>query len=118
MLDDAMEHVIGSEVYIDTSMAAMYYSDVRCRQAILAHDPDRVLFGSDSPWDDQATAARIVPPEAAWRSAGGTGPLGQRRPPAPAGRGSPAGANGRSFCVTEKKRAVPPSAERHILLSA
>ena len=60
MLDDAMEHVIGSEVYIDTSMAAMYYSDVRCRQAILAHDPDRVLFGSDSPWDDQATAARIV----------------------------------------------------------
>ena len=60
MLDEAMEHVIGSPVYIDTSMAAMYYSDVQCRRAILAHDPDRVLFGSDSPWDDQATAAKII----------------------------------------------------------
>jgi hypothetical protein len=60
MLDDAMKYVIGSEVYIDTSMAAMYYSDVRCREAILAHDPDRVLFGSDSPWDDAATAVRVL----------------------------------------------------------
>ncbi len=60
MLDDAMKYVIGSEVYIDTSMAAMYYSDVRCKQAILAHNPDRVLFGSDSPWDDPATAARVL----------------------------------------------------------
>ena len=55
-----MKHVIGSEVYIDSSMAAMYYSDIRCRQAILTHDPDRVLFGSDSPWDDQAAAAQII----------------------------------------------------------
>lgn len=60
MLDDAMKYVVGSEVYIDTSMAAMYYSDVRCREAILAHDPDRVLFGSDSPWDDPATAAGVL----------------------------------------------------------
>lgn len=60
MLDEAMKHVIGSEVYIDTSMAAMYYSDVRCREAILAHDPDRVLFGSDSPWDDAAAAAGVL----------------------------------------------------------
>ena len=60
LLDDAMKYVIGSEVYIDSSMAAMYYSDIRCRQAILANDPDRVLFGSDSPWDDQAAAAQII----------------------------------------------------------
>lgn len=60
MLDDAMKYVIGSDVYIDTSMAAMYYSDVRCKEAILAHDPDRILFGSDSPWDDPATGARLL----------------------------------------------------------
>lgn len=60
MLDDAMKYVVGSPVYIDTSMAAMYYSDVRVRQAVEAHDPDRVLFGSDSPWDDAATAASVL----------------------------------------------------------
>lgn len=60
MLDEAMRHVIGQDIYIDTSMAAMYYPDVRCREAILAHDPDRVLFGSDSPWDDPGAAAAVL----------------------------------------------------------
>lgn len=60
MLDDAMRYVIGQDVYIDTSMAAMYYPDVKCREAILAHDPDKVLFGSDSPWDDPGAGAAVL----------------------------------------------------------
>lgn len=60
MLDEAMKYVIGSDVYIDTSMAPIYYSDLRCREAILAHDPDRILFGSDSPWDSAGTGAAIL----------------------------------------------------------
>lgn len=60
MLDDAMKYVIGSEVYIDTSMVPMYYPDTRCKEAILAHDPDKVLFGSDSPWDTAGTGAEII----------------------------------------------------------
>lgn len=60
MLDEAMRWVIGQDIYVDTSMAAMYYSDVMCRQAILNHDPDKVLFGSDSPWDDPGTAAAVL----------------------------------------------------------
>lgn len=60
MLDDALRYVIGQDIYIDTSMAAMYYSDVRCRDAILGHDPDRVLFGSDFPWDDPGAGAAVL----------------------------------------------------------
>lgn len=60
MLDEAMRWVIGQDIYVDTSMAAMYYPDVMCRQAILNHDPDKVLFGSDSPWDDPGTAAAVL----------------------------------------------------------
>ena len=60
MLDEAIRWVIGQDIYVDTSMAAMYYSDVMCRQAILNHDPDKVLFGSDSPWDDPGTAAAVL----------------------------------------------------------
>ena len=60
MLDDAMQYVIGQDIYIDTSMAPIYYPDEKCRQAILAHDPEKILFGSDSPWDDPAMAIRIL----------------------------------------------------------
>ena len=87
LLDDAMKYVIGSEVYIDSSMAAMYYSDIRCRQAILTHDPDRVLFGSDSPWDDQAAAAQIIHRMRLGDALEKKGPLGQCCTPAPTGRG-------------------------------
>lgn len=87
LLDDAMKYVIGSEVYIDSSMAAMYYSDIRCRQAILTHDPDRVLFGSDSPWARPGRRRSNHPSDETWRCAGEKGPLGQCCTPAPTGRG-------------------------------
>lgn len=60
MLDDALRYVIGREVYIDTSTEPIYYPDSKCREVIEAHDPTRVLFGSDFPWDDQKCAIDML----------------------------------------------------------
>lgn len=56
MLEKALEDVIGLDLYIDVSMAEIYYPTEAIKQLILAHDPDKILFGTDSPWDDQAKA--------------------------------------------------------------
>lgn len=56
MLDEAMKYVIGSDIYVDVSMASTYNSPEACRRAILDHDPDKILFGTDSPWDGQGEA--------------------------------------------------------------
>ncbi len=56
MLESAREDVIGSDIYIDISMAEVYYPLEEIRPLILSHDPDRILFGTDSPWDDQEKA--------------------------------------------------------------
>lgn len=54
-LDDVERYLVGSEIYIDTSLAGWF--DRRQVERILQnHDPDRILFGTDSPWDDQAQA--------------------------------------------------------------
>ena len=54
MIEEAMENVIGEDLYIDISMAEVYYPPEAIRPLILAHDPDKILFGTDSPWVDQA----------------------------------------------------------------
>lgn len=60
MLDEALREIIGEDIYIDVSMASTYNSVEACKRAILMHDPDKVLFGTDSPWDDQAAAIACI----------------------------------------------------------
>lgn len=60
MLDEAMEHIIGRDIYMDISMISTYNPPERCREAILAHDPDKLLFGTDSPWDGQDEAIAFL----------------------------------------------------------
>ena len=55
MWDEAEECLLGrEEVLIDTSFSFGYLPDERIRSMILRHGADRVLFGTDSPWLDQA----------------------------------------------------------------
>lgn len=55
-LEDAARDVIGQDIYIDVSMARLFYPPEALRPLLLDHDPDRILFATDSPWDDQAQA--------------------------------------------------------------
>ncbi len=59
-LDEAMEYVVGSDIYVDISMVRVYNSPEACRKAIMCHDPNKILFGTDSPWDSHAGALQAV----------------------------------------------------------
>ena len=60
MLDESLKYVIGSDIYIDTSMMPHCYSIGRYKEAVLSHSPDKILFGSDSPWDNPRKAADVI----------------------------------------------------------
>jgi predicted TIM-barrel fold metal-dependent hydrolase len=54
--DDAEEHLVGRNVYLDTCYAVGIAPDEQMRRMIETHGPDRILWGSDFPWDAQASA--------------------------------------------------------------
>ena len=53
MWEEVREEVIGKDVYIDTSFSMDYMSSHAFLQLVERHDPDLILFGTDSPWQDQ-----------------------------------------------------------------
>ena len=60
MFDEVSEHLAGKELYLDTSFAHYILGDKEFTKLIKKHGVDRVLFGSDSPWDDAKEQARII----------------------------------------------------------
>lgn len=58
--DEVERELLGGPAYLDLSHVFGYLDAERLRRLILAHDPARVLFGSDSPWVDQAQALAQV----------------------------------------------------------
>ncbi len=48
--DDVERHLVGENVYIDTSMGFKHYSREQFLRIVGAHGAERILFGSDSPW--------------------------------------------------------------------
>lgn len=52
--DEAEQYIIGRNLYLDTSYSLADLGPERMASLIKAHGPDRVLFGTDSPWTDQA----------------------------------------------------------------
>ncbi len=53
MWEEVLEQIIGKDVYIDTSYSMNYMSNQAFLQLIERHDPDLILFGTDSPWQGQ-----------------------------------------------------------------
>lgn len=52
--DGVERELIGRPVWLDVSTSIPFLGPKRARNMILAHGPERVLFGSDSPWVSQA----------------------------------------------------------------
>ena len=50
----AEEHLVGRDVYLDTAYTPTHLPDPEFVDLVRAHGADRVLFGSDGPWADQA----------------------------------------------------------------
>lgn len=52
--DEARKYIIGQPIYVETSYSLHELYPEDARNLILAHPSDRILFGTDSPWHDQA----------------------------------------------------------------
>lgn len=52
--------LLGLPIYFDVSYSLERMPPDQARSMLMAHPADRLLFGSDSPWDDQAEAVARV----------------------------------------------------------
>lgn len=60
MWDDVETHLIGTDIYFDTAAIADFLPQDRFVDMVLRHGVEKVLFGSDTPWEDQGKAIRYV----------------------------------------------------------
>ncbi len=54
------EHLIGREVWLDTSFSLGHMPNEEFVRRVRQHDPRRVLFGSDGPWADVLAEVRAL----------------------------------------------------------
>ncbi len=54
MWDEVAEKLVGTPIYFDTAFIADFIDKAAARDIICAHGADKVLFGSDAPWEDPA----------------------------------------------------------------
>ncbi|OVE82481.1 hypothetical protein BVY04_00805 [bacterium M21] len=52
--DEVERLLLGKEIYLDLAVVRRYLGEDRLRKFLLRHSPDHILFGTDSPWSDQA----------------------------------------------------------------
>lgn len=57
--DEVLEKIAGKPVYLDTSYVLDRYTE-KCREIILKHGFDKILFATDSPWSDQKKFVEII----------------------------------------------------------
>jgi len=58
---EVSEHLVGSNVYIDTSLSSLRENEREELYHILnSHSPERILFGTDTPWSDPEDEIRFI----------------------------------------------------------
>lgn len=53
--DDVEEHLVGTNIYLDTSMGFEYYSSEQFMRIVKNHGAHKILFATDSPWSKAQT---------------------------------------------------------------
>ena len=56
MWEDVDKYLIGTDIYMDTSMTSGFLDKAFCLDMINRHGEDKFLFGSDAPWQSQKVA--------------------------------------------------------------
>jgi len=60
MWDDVEKYLVGTEIFMDTAYVKDYLGKEQCKRIIEHHGADKILFGSDSPWEEpSATLAYL-----------------------------------------------------------
>ena len=52
--DDVEQFLVGKDIYLDTSYTLGWIEDEQAIRIITEHGYEKILFGTDSPWTDQA----------------------------------------------------------------
>ena len=60
MWDEVAAKLVGTPIYFDTAFIADFIDKVAARDIINAHGADKVLFGSDAPWEDPAKTLKFL----------------------------------------------------------
>ena len=60
LYDDVYELLAGKDVYFDTSYVLPFLSGEQLEKMLLRHGDERILFATDSPWQDQGQMADII----------------------------------------------------------
>ena len=58
--DEVERHLVGRDIYIETSFSLEVMSQEQARSIITSHRADRMMFGTDSPWTDQGQALQLI----------------------------------------------------------
>lgn len=58
--EESMEYLAGQDVYLDTGFIAGHLEAEKAKTLILTHGADRILMGSDSPWDGQRESVEFI----------------------------------------------------------
>jgi len=58
--EEAVEHLLGRDVYLDTSFVLRKMPGTFRERFLKGHPPERLLFASDSPWTDQGEELRFL----------------------------------------------------------
>jgi uncharacterized protein len=58
--DNVTRELTGKHIYMELSWSLDYLTPDQARQIILTHPPDCLLFGTDSPWTDQAKTLSLL----------------------------------------------------------
>jgi len=57
---DVRSLLTGEPIYMEISFALDFLDQIRLRDILLNHPPEYLLFGTDSPWSDQATTLKML----------------------------------------------------------
>ncbi len=57
---DVRRLLTGEPIYMELSFALDFLDQKRIRDILLSHPPEYLLFGTDSPWTDQATTLKML----------------------------------------------------------
>lgn len=52
--EEVLKYLVKAPVYMDTAFIGGFIDDDLCREIIKTHGADKILFGSDSPWETPA----------------------------------------------------------------
>lgn len=60
MWDEVEKHLVGQSIYLDTSYSLHEMTEEQAERIIKNHGSDKILYGTDSPWDRQSACRERI----------------------------------------------------------